>query len=79
MRSAAHLVARAALAAEDMAFSGAKVQRGDPCLPSISIALEAPRTGLGGGPADEGRRDQRSIDASDETISKSASVYRKRD
>ena len=45
---------------------------GDPGLPSISIALEAPCTGLGGGPADEERRGQRFIDASDETISKSA-------
>ena len=45
---------------------------GDPGLPSISIALEAPCTGLGGGPADEGRRGQRFVDASDETISKSA-------
>ena len=43
---------------------------GDPGLPSISIALEAPCTGLGGGPADEGRRGQRFVDASDETISK---------
>ena len=45
---------------------------GDPGLPSISIALEAPCTGLGGGPADEGAVANASIDASDETISKSA-------
>jgi hypothetical protein len=51
---------------------------GDPGLPSevdqhrFSCALEAPCTGLGGGPADEGRRGQRLVDASDETISKSA-------
>ena len=51
---------------------------GDPGLPSevdqhrFSCALEAPCTGLGGGPADEGRRGQRFVDASDETISKSA-------
>ena len=45
---------------------------GDPGLPSISIALEAPCTGLGGGPADEGTRGQRFVDASNETISKSA-------
>ena len=45
---------------------------GDPGLPSISTALEAPCTGLGGGPADEGTRGQRFVDASDETISKSA-------
>ena len=72
MRSAAYLVARAALAAEDMAVSVEQRSEGDPGLPSISIALEAPCTGLGGGPADEERRGQRSIDASDETISKSA-------
>ena len=46
---------------------------GDPGLPSISIALEAPCTGLGGGPADEGRCTWPTlVDASDETISKSA-------
>ena len=45
---------------------------GGPGLPSISTALEAPCTGLGGGPADEGTRGQRFVDASDETISKSA-------
>ena len=45
---------------------------GDPGLPSISIALEAPCTGLGGGPADKGRRGQRFVDASDETISKAS-------
>ena len=43
MRSAAHLVARAALAAEDMAVIGAKVSEGDPCLPSITASLWRPR------------------------------------
>ena len=46
---------------------------GGPGLPSISIALEAPCTGLEGGPADEGTRGhERFVDASNETISKSA-------
>ena len=45
---------------------------GNPGLPSISIGLEAPCTGHGGGPADEGTRGQRFVDASNETISKSA-------
>ena len=69
MRSAAHLVARAALAAEDMAVIGAKVSEGDPCLPSITASLWRPRAqGLV-----EGRRTKDAVaNASDETTSKSA-------
>jgi len=50
-----------------------------PSLPSINIASEAPCTGLGGGPAAKEPCSTRRVDASDETISKSAASTETRD